>query len=110
MTFIRQSASDIRQKFNKVERAIPTSSGQLVKIAFKVYNAPEEHKARPIKVLYVASLDRGNKKGYTGSGLVVQWLSAHILLWWPRVCQFGPWVWTWHHLACHAVVGIPHIK
>ena len=28
----------------------------------------------------------------------------------PRVCQFGSWVQTWHRLASHAVVGVPHIK
>ena len=29
---------------------------------------------------------------------------------WPRVHRFGSQVRTWHHLASHAVVGIPHIK
>ena len=29
---------------------------------------------------------------------------------WPRVRGFGSRVWTWHHLARHAVVGVPHIK
>ena len=29
---------------------------------------------------------------------------------WPGVRWFGSQVRTWHHLASHAVVGIPHIK
>ena len=28
-------------------------------------------------------------------GQVVQWLSSHILLKWPRVCQFRSQVWTY---------------
>ena len=28
----------------------------------------------------------------------------------PGVCWFGSRVWTWHRLAHHAVVGVPHIK
>ena len=28
----------------------------------------------------------------------------------PGVHRFGSWVWTWHRLARHAVVGIPRIK
>ena len=49
-------------------------------------------------------------KDYSGAGLVAQWLSAHVQLQWPRVHCFGFRVWTWHHLASHAVVGVPHIK
>ena len=45
-----------------------------------------------------------------GAGLVAQWLSAHVLLRWPGVRQFRSWVQTWHRLASHAVVGVPHIK
>ena len=48
------------------------------------------------------------KKIFVGSGLVVQRLSLHILFWQPGVCQFGSWVRTWHHLAKHAVAGVPH--
>ena len=33
-----------------------------------------------------------------------------MTLGWPGVHRFGSRVWTWHPLACHAVVGIPHIK
>ena len=47
---------------------------------------------------------------YFGAGPVVQRLSAHVPLWQPGVCRFGCWVQTWHRLAHHAVVGIPHIK
>ena len=50
------------------------------------------------------------KKGTFGAGPVVQQLSVRVLLWQPGVCQFGSWVWTWHHLKSHAAVGIPHIK
>ena len=28
----------------------------------------------------------------------------------PEVRRFGSWVQTWHRLACHAVVGVPHRK
>ena len=45
-----------------------------------------------------------------GAGPVAQWLSSHILLRWPGVHQFGSRVQTWHCLACHAVVSVPHIK
>ena len=41
---------------------------------------------------------------------MAQRLSVHILLWWPGVHRFGCQVGTWHCLASHAVVGIPHIK
>ena len=36
-----------------------------------------------------------------GAGPVVRWLSSHVLLRWPRVCQFGSWVWT------YALLGKP---
>ena len=44
---------------------------------------------------------------------LVRWcsgLSMHGPLQQPGVCQLGSWVLTWHHLASHAMVGIPHIK
>ena len=41
---------------------------------------------------------------------MAQQLSAHIPLQRPGVHRFGSWVWTWHRLASHAVVGVPHIK
>ena len=40
-----------------------------------------------------------------GAGPKVQWLSAHVPLWQPRVRPFGSWAWTWHCLASHAVVA-----
>ena len=40
---------------------------------------------------------------------VAQWLSTHVPLQQPSVYWFGSWVWTWHRLASHAVVGVPHI-
>ena len=45
-----------------------------------------------------------------GASPVEQRLRAHVLLRWPRVHWFRFQVRTWHHLASHAVVGIPHIK
>ena len=45
-----------------------------------------------------------------GAGQVVWQLSAHVPLLQPGVRRFGSWVWTWRHLASHAVVGVPHIK
>ena len=44
------------------------------------------------------------------AGPVAQRLSSHVPLRWPGVHWFRSWVWTWHHLASHAVVGIPYIK
>ena len=41
---------------------------------------------------------------------MAQWLSLHVPLWRPRVRQFGFRVQAWHHLATHAVAGVPHIK
>ena len=45
-----------------------------------------------------------------GAGLVAQWLSSHVPLQQAEIRQFRFWAWTWHHLASHAVVGVPHIK
>ena len=45
-----------------------------------------------------------------GASLVALRLSLHIPLGRPGVRQFGSRVQTWHHLANHAVAGIPHIK
>ena len=63
-------------------------------------------------ILHVTILFRGFlKKIYIqGTGPVLQWLSLHVLLWRPGVHQFASWVQTWHCLASHAVVGVPHIK
>ena len=49
-------------------------------------------------------------KDISGAGLVAQWLGLHILFRWPEVRWFGSPVQTWHRLAKHAVVGIPHVK
>lgn len=43
MTFINQSAPDIRKKLKKIDGAMAMNSGHLVEIAFKAYNAREEH-------------------------------------------------------------------
>ena len=45
-----------------------------------------------------------------GAHLVAQCLSAHVPLWQPGIRQFGTPVQTWHSLASHAVVDVPHIK
>ena len=50
------------------------------------------------------------KNTHTGAGPVEQELSEHVPLWQPGVRQFGSRVRTWHHLARHAVVGVPQIK
>ena len=55
-------------------------------------------------------LGSGSTEAMGGAGPVAQQLSVHALLWRPGVCWFGSWVQTWHPLASHAVVGIPHIK
>ena len=47
---------------------------------------------------------------FCGAGPMGQQLSAHIPLLQPGVHQFGSRVRTWHRLAHHAVVVIPHIK
>ena len=41
---------------------------------------------------------------------MVQQLSAHVLLGWLGGHKFGSRVGTWHPLASHAVVDVPHIK
>ena len=58
----------------------------------------------------IASFGQLSKRALTGSGPVGQQLSAHVPLQWPGVCGFGSRVLTWHCLASHAVVGVPHIK
>ena len=55
------------------------------------------------KARIINKLDRG-------ASPVAQQLSSHIQLQRPGVHQFGSWVRAWHHLASHAVVGVPQIK
>ena len=50
------------------------------------------------------------KTDVAGAGPVAQWLNSHVPLRRPGVRWFGSRVWTWHHLASHGVVGVPHIK
>ena len=59
---------------------------------------------------FILDPSRFNRGTKSGAGLVMQQLSLHVPLWWPRVRRFGSPVRTWHHLASHAVVGVPHIK
>ena len=49
-------------------------------------------------------------KAESGTSPAAQRLSAHIPLQRPRVHRFRSQVQTWHLLAHHAVVGVPHIK
>ena len=56
------------------------------------------------------SIKRCMHSEISGVGPVAQQLSAHVPLWQPRVHQPGSRVQTWHCLAGHAVVGVPHIK
>lgn len=63
MTFISQSAPDIKRKLNKSHGGVTMNSGQLVETALKVYSAREECKSRPIKVLEAAADNRDPFKG-----------------------------------------------
>ena len=49
-------------------------------------------------------------KSCIAAGPVAQQLSSHVPLQRPGVHRFGSRVRTWHRLASHAVVGVPHIK
>ena len=51
MTFISQSASDIRKKVQKLEGGIGMNPFQLVGIAFKVYNNREQKKTQVATIL-----------------------------------------------------------
>ena len=46
MTFIGQSAPDIRKKLQCIDEALGMNPSQLVDITFKVYNAQEERKTK----------------------------------------------------------------
>ena len=45
-----------------------------------------------------------------GAGWVAQRLSAPVPLRQPGVHRFRSWVRTWHCLASHVAVSVPHIK
>ena len=46
------------------------------------------------------SIKLGASKHQTlGTRPVAQLLSSHVPLWWPRVCRFGPRVWTYAPLV-----------
>ena len=49
-------------------------------------------------------------KGRAGVIPLAQWLNVHVLLRLLGFGRFGSRVWTWHRLASHAVVDVPHIK
>ena len=46
--------------------------------------------------------------GGGGAGPVVEWLSAHAPLWWPGVCWFRSWAWTYTPLIKPCCGGILH--
>ena len=43
-------------------------------------------------------------------GLVAQWLSSHVLLWWPGVRRFGSRVWTYAPLVKPCCARCPTYK
>lgn len=47
------------------------------------------------------------KRRKAGASPVVQQLSLHFPLRWPGLRHLVPWAQTMHHLASHAVAGIP---
>ena len=91
------------------------TTNQLIKLLI-----PPDELSPAIKLSFVSSLEGlvswisltaahfQNTRGLAGP--VVQRLSTHVLLWWPGVRHLGSWVHTWHRLASHAVVSVPHIK
>ena len=48
------------------------------------------------------------KLKYAGAGPMAQWFARSTLT--ARGSPVQTQVQTWHHLTCHAVVGVPHIK
>ena len=62
---------------------------------------------REVEGHYVCLLKKSTHRGWPG-GTVVKF--ARSVSRRPRVREFGSRVRTWHHLARHAVVGVPHIK
>ena len=60
MTFIGQSAPDIRNKLQRVDGVLGMSPSQLVDIAFKVYNTREARKAN--RALVFLKTTPGNQK------------------------------------------------
>ena len=63
---------------------------------------------RNLDVIMFFTIENENKA--IEASPMAQRLNAHVLLRRPGVRRFGSWVHTWHCLACHAVVGVPHIK
>ena len=50
------------------------------------------------------------KKKFQGAGLVAQWLSLCVLLWWPGAYQFGSWRRTYIPLIKSCCGGHPTYK
>ena len=76
MTFIGQSALDIRREFQCVDEALGTSPSQLVGIAFKVHNARETGKTNQALVFLEAGRG-GQKKRQDPRGKRRDSLGAH---------------------------------
>ena len=78
-----------------------------LKQELKIIQNPSAGILKRIKYLK-AGLNKNAHYGGWPSGAVVK--CARSASWRPGVHQFRSQVRTWHHLARHAVVGIPHIK
>ena len=110
--------------YTKLALLTPLESGHIIKQCLRIslllslhLNLP--YLKSPLPTSLVATREVSSVKGeyrylfyklVVGAGPVVQWLSAHVLLQRPGVHQFGSRVQTWHHLARHAVIGVPYIK
>ena len=64
----------------------------------------------PTASLFYSATPLAINVAFSGASLVAWQSSAHVSLRQPGVRQFVSWVPTWHHLACHAVLGVPSIK
>ena len=59
---------------------------------------------------FICIKNRASKRRRPGAGPVAQRWSLSAPIGRPGVRWFGSWVRTWHRLASHAVVGVPHRK
>ena len=57
---------------------------------------------------FIYSLTENTNLRYPPGGPVVKF--ARSACRGPGFCQFGSRVWTWHRMAHHDTVGVPHIK
>ena len=63
MSFIGQSAPDIRRKLQHLDGALGTKPSQMVDIVFKVYNAQEARKLEQAMVLLEQFGETGRRDG-----------------------------------------------